>query len=416
MLDSFKRNVFFSILITASFILSYILWSKSGSLTDNIYGLYSSKQNNFQQEYTVNFMDRLSTEFPRTERVASNLSVPSPTTLEQNALNTSKVQEIPRVNSDYVDKVFQELQGKSHLWFEENSQEIQDDKIKTLGMLHNSSEVNVKYAVFSSTTSNREALGFAFYLPLTVLSWHRIGFRSIIILVGNKEKWYADEVLHYILECILDLNSYVIFLEPREERSVMISQVSRIFTANILQTLHPSLTDYYLVTSDSDLWPIMHGIYDLPANKSILSLNSECCGYFTHRGANYKMLPMSNIGMRGSTWREVTSRFSFSPTNVEEIITFLLREFGSVAIQAVEKGENLGWYQDQRSLSILVAEWVKVHPSSVKYVPRNVGDDRIDRSSWNPRTLERIIDAHLLEKAFIPGTDTPAGILSIIGI
>jgi len=93
-------------------------------------------------------------------------------------------------------------------------------------------------------------------------------------------------------------------------------QVSRIFIANILRARaavanrqHPDVIDgTYLVTSDTDIWPIYGDIYRLPTGRDILSLNSECCGAFSHRNVAYRMLPMANVGMRIGTWRRLTRR------------------------------------------------------------------------------------------------------------
>jgi len=67
-----------------------------------------------------------------------------------------------------------------------------------------------------------------------------------------------------------------------------------------------------------------------------------------------------------------------SPSDVDELIEYTKREFGDVAVQEVHKGENIGWFIDQRLVSILISNWMKQHGSGrVKMVPR---DTRIDRS------------------------------------
>jgi len=52
-------------------------------------------------------------------------------------------------------------------------------------------------------------------------------------------------------------------------------------------------------------------------------------------------------------------------------------EFGDVAGREVHKGENVGWYLDQRLVSILVSDWKRLSgPGRVKLVPRNTHTDR----------------------------------------
>ena len=72
-----------------------------------------------------------------------------------------------------------------------------------------------------------------------------------------------------------------------------------------------------------------------------------------------------------------------------------------MAREPVVKGENDGWYMDQRMISILISKWVeKSGDSSVHYVPRNTGLDRIDRSSWKVTSLQGKLDAHILENIY----------------
>lgn len=103
----------------------------------------------------------------------------------------------------------------------------------------------------------------------------------------------------------------------------------------------------------------------------------------------------------------VACRFGQSPQSVDDILTYVVREFGPVALRPVHKGENVGWFIDQMMISLLVTEWKNNNNNSVKYVPRDVGVDRIDRNTWNPGggvTVDDKIDAHLLQNAHLPGT------------
>ena len=94
--------------------------------------------------------------------------------------------------------------------------------------------------------------------------------------------------------------------------------MSRIFVGNFLRTTTIAagskwnsdvMDNIYLLTTDADVWPISRNIYDLPANVDVLSVNAFCCGMFKHRRKTYRMLPMSNIGARIGTWRDITYRY-----------------------------------------------------------------------------------------------------------
>lgn len=263
-----------------------------------------------------------------------------------------------------------------------------------------------KYAVFSTTTENRDSLSYIFYIPLTVLAWKRVGFDSVVIIVGAKDEWDADPLFYHVLSTAQRLDCIMIFLEPRPEKSVMISQVARIFAANILRSTFRGIDDVYMVTSDADIWPIYGDVYNLPPGKRILSLNSDCCTPFNHRGTSYKMLPMANIGMTVRSWRHITRKFGDSPKTIDDILTYFVQEFGTVALRPVHKGDNVGWYLDQMMISILISKWIKERGvKTVKFVPRDVGVDRIDRAGWSfgQNSIEDKVDAHLLLEAYIPG-------------
>ena len=91
---------------------------------------------------------------------------------------------------------------------------------------------------------------------------------------------------------------------------------------------------------------------------------------------------------------------------MDDILTAVVREFGPVALRPVHKGDNVGWFLDQMMVSLLVAEWTKRHGAGrVKFVPRDVGVDRLDRMAWGPGYSGGVadkIDAHLLNHAYLP--------------
>ena len=86
---------------------------------------------------------------------------------------------------------------------------------------------NRKYAVCSTTSAaNAESLGFIFLLPLTALAWKRIGFDSVVIIVGySVDVWHSDALLYTVLASIRQLDATVIFINVQPTNSVMLSQV-----------------------------------------------------------------------------------------------------------------------------------------------------------------------------------------------
>ena len=83
-------------------------------------------------------------------------------------------------------------------------------------------KVPINYAVFATSTPNGESYrsyDYAYNVPLTALAWERIGFRSIVLIIGSRceweneplsnsswHAWRRDEALPFssILLCIID--------------------------------------------------------------------------------------------------------------------------------------------------------------------------------------------------------------------
>ena len=261
-----------------------------------------------------------------------------------------------------------------------------------------------KYAIFGCTLQTTgNVYQYAFPLPLTALAWNRIGYKSIVVLVGRKDVWTGKPQAKLIVDKLLELDACVVFMEASETSQTMISQVSRIFTPVILANVMNISMDTYVITTDSDLWPITSTLYTLPSNKDILSTNSNCCRAFAHKGKKYKMLPMANIGMKVSSWVKLimAGRKNITiPVDSMTIKEYLRAEFGNIVDKKVKKGGNLGWYLDQRLVSILIQSRASLLNLTVEYRPRKVRKDRIDRSRWKPNNLTGKKDAHIIHLIF----------------
>ncbi len=250
-------------------------------------------------------------------------------------------------------------------------------------------------------------MNYAFLLPLTALAWRRIGFGCIVLLAGDSKKWKADPVFYVIYLNLRKLNCVLIFLNISHQNEIMLSQTVRLFAANLLPA-NGSEKEPYLITADADIWPIDRKSFLLPKGKAILSLNSACCGSFKHtNNRTYQMLPMSYVGMNQSTWKAVTKRHGIQPNSVARIVERLQKEFGKVVLEPVTRGPNLGWYLDQRMISVLIFDWLRDHKDGENILqlrPGFPGKGRIDRIDWNPDTIEGKKDAHIPKHAYRIGT------------
>ena len=112
--------------------------------------------------------------------------------------------------------------------------------------------------------------------------------------------------------------------------------------------------------------------------------------------------------MKISTWRNVTWHVGNSSQPVEDIVDFLTEEFGNITRNPVSKGDNDGWYMDQKIIRILIQKWIDSdvdRGKKIVYLPRKTRKDRIDRSDWpDPDDVDASykVDAHLLDNVFMP--------------
>ena len=268
---------------------------------------------------------------------------------------------------------------------------------ETLNLKHT---LGAKYAVISASTPyvlDPNGYNYVFDLPLTVIAWQRIGFKSIVFISGAKSEWQVSPVLKLVLRYLKDLHAVVFFVEAKVENWIMLSQTSRLF-ACCLKDLNPG---DYLLTSDSDLWPIDADKYQIRPGKSLLSTYANCCGDFNHKSERFLMLPLSNIGATVSTWQYIMFGNAGHCINLtaEAILDYFAKEFGLLVHNPTSKGENDMWYLDQHMASIRIQQWIQTHNnfSLVEFATRETQQDRLGRNSWDTRRLDNLTDTHLLE-------------------
>ena len=260
------------------------------------------------------------------------------------------------------------------------------------------------YAAYGCATP-RQDFNYAFYLPLTALAWERIGFESVILIAGSKSEWDQSEAAAYILRHLEERKCIVKFIESNEMNQLSISQIARLFAYKF----DTFADNDYIVTSDADVWPLEKDFFVIPARHSVLSTNAFCCGHFTHKDRHYRMRPMVSIGSYTMFWKammetEHNMSLPASPDS-EDMLSYFHKEFGDMVYKEVTKGENDGWYLDQRMISVRLQQFAENHGTgSVVLVPRTVGIDRIDRSGWDTHTLRDKKDVHLLDNGHLPAT------------
>lgn len=149
------------------------------------------------------------------------------------------------------------------------------------------------FAVFSCATPSKDShrgFDYAFYLPLTVLAWQRVGFNSIVVIIGERQYWLDHPTLSFVLESLSGFNETVrvVFIPAKPENQLLLSQTSRLFVANMNLVRKSD----YIITSDADLWPLSASHFVPRANKSLILVHSHCCGDFQFNKSSYRMIPM----------------------------------------------------------------------------------------------------------------------------
>jgi hypothetical protein len=272
------------------------------------------------------------------------------------------------------------------------------------------------FAVFGCSTpepDSHRGFDYAFYLPLTVMAWRRIGFESVVLIVGQENEWKTHPILSHVLETLASLpDAKVIFIPAKVENRMMLSQTSRMFVANMKD--FPGQPSDFVLTTDSDLWPLRKEHFYYPykmADRPLMLIHSQCCGLFKFNGRSYRMFPMSHIGASAAVWQEIVNgniSTNIKANDSETILDYFQNVFGERVRQPVVFASN-DWYYDQKLVSIRVHEWIDRQPlkNDSVYRASDAGLKRIDRIRWNadkikPSDFDSYFDSHLHVDVFMP--------------
>ncbi|CAF3673230.1 unnamed protein product [Adineta steineri] len=273
---------------------------------------------------------------------------------------------------------------------------------------------NRRFAIFACSIHSY-VKAYAFYAPLTAASWQRIGYQPIVIFVGDFKKLNVlTGRLNLSRNYLKHLGAHVLDFQCPESYSIKLSQLVRVFSGflpiDIVQD------EDYILTTDSDLWPLDASRYKPTPGTNGFIFNAFCCGTFKRRGRNYKMYPMGHIFLQKKVWRAIVmeskqrtellvnadnhtldllsennASFSF-----DTITLYGRHEFKGVYDKNMDKGDE-AWYMDQVLCSMLLIDYLERHPT-FNISERNRGD-RLDRADlffqWNRDEFNQFNDAHL---------------------
>ena len=238
-------------------------------------------------------------------------------------------------------------------------------------------------------------------MPLTVLAWERLGFKSIVPLIGSRQEWSDSPVLQFIVSHLTARRATVLYVDSPRAYSSLLSQNVRLFVTNL--DGFPGRDSDYLVTSDGDLWPLLREhVAPRGQTKKLVLINSD--GWkapFTHNGSNYLMQPMSHVGAPVAYRREmVNNEVDFPPANdAESMVSYLERFAGPSVRKPFPKGTPL-WYLDQHVLSVRMAQLIENRPEYCTHKTSNLNLNRLNRINWqvdliNATEFQTYYDTHL---------------------
>lgn len=113
--------------------------------------------------------------------------------------------------------------GLKYFYVSSSSKALEEERLLPIAGARNSlREKPIKYAVFCASTPNGasyRSFDYAYNLPLTALAWERIGYKSIVLIIGSRCEWENDPALRLILVRLEERRGTTIFIEsPLEYR------------------------------------------------------------------------------------------------------------------------------------------------------------------------------------------------------
>ena len=272
-----------------------------------------------------------------------------------------------------------------------------------------------RFAIFSASIHSTLRC-YLFYTPIVAAAWQRFGYEPIVVLVGdwtNTSSPALQAQLNLTETFLQRLNVHSIRFQCNRTYEVKIAQLVRIFGGYLLPTIIKD--DDYILTTDSDLIPLMSEDYELRENISGVIFNACCGGFFERRNKSYRMYSMSHICLRKRIWRDLflqsiqhkellnsTANRTLLSLNVTlsfEIISLYARqEFLDLYDSNMIKGDA-AWYMDQMYVSMLLHEYAKKTPQiriGKQMWQRFRLNPQFSELEWQPQKIKQYGDVHLV--------------------
>jgi len=154
-----------------------------------------------------------------------------------------------------------------------------------------------KYAILSA---NLQKDYYLFNLPMVALAWRRIDYEPIVFIVYSDIS-KLNNLSNKTIEYLNKFKVKIVLIKSPDNYENTVGMLSRLY-GGLLRNISD---DDFLITSDSDLYPINNVYYSTRITNSIKTWNAFCCGQFMFNQTKYTMYPLSHIGMRKFQWKEV---------------------------------------------------------------------------------------------------------------
>jgi hypothetical protein len=258
-----------------------------------------------------------------------------------------------------------------------------------------------RFAVISTSLVDKPKFYYMLYIPMCALAWRRIGYEPLVLIVRNRQLSVVSQVSNKTIQYLNRFNIRIVYVEAPVEYVNQLGMLARIFTGGLPDDIVRK--DDFVIISDSDLIPVSKSYFNFYNTKAITILNAFNIGTVEYKNKQYDMYPMAYIGMRKWQWQEVMNLSRTFELNGEMIMTRLREIHGPGQFRKnaeVIRGDDV-WYLDQRTVTILINDFIKEDNVRRKLNKYKFTGIRLDRSfsasKWygKLRNFENIIDCHM---------------------
>ena len=243
---------------------------------------------------------------------------------------------------------------------------------------------------------------YIFHLPITALSWRRIGFEPIVFIVHTNQS-NVNNLDQTVIKNLRLIGVRVVYVQTFVAYEKITAMVIRLFCGLLPNDIVGEQD--FIITSDTDLYPIKSSYYNhrlIDMNDQIIVWNAYCCGSFEHNNQKYTMYPLGHVGMKKYMWKRVMQLSNYDEAISGQLVLNEINHiFGYNSTKRnheIVKGDNT-WYLDQKLVSVNIQNYEKLSTSLIMTRLSYAGE-RMDRSqteaTWRKliSNFDSITDVH----------------------